>query len=230
MLWDVDGTLVRAGPIGRDVFGRAVAHVLGQDPGEHGVVMGGKTDPQIALEILATMTLDGGEADGHLPGILERLEDELRDGAELMRAHGRVLPGVREVLATLDAEPGAVQSLLTGNIAANAAAKLAAFDLDGWFDWRLGAFGSDHRDRRELVPIAVERMRGLHGAAPDEVWVVGDTPRDLACAQTGGARCLLVATGSFTYEELTGLGADVVVHDLRDTATVVDTLLGRVGA
>lgn len=230
LLWDIDGTLVRVGPVGREVFAHAITSVVERDPGDHGVVMSGKTDPQIALEILQTMRFDETTANGHLPAVLARLEAELSARAADMRAHGRVLPGVREVLTRLDAEDGVVQSLLTGNIAPNAIAKLAAFDLDGWMDWRLGAFGSDHHDRRELVPIAVERMRELHGEAPAEVWVIGDTERDLACARAGGARCLLVATGGCDYDALVELGADAVVRDLSQADAVVDLLLGRVPA
>src|SRR5690606_24188509 len=162
LLWDIDGTLVRVGQVGREVFAHAITSVVERDPGDHGVVMSGKTDPQIALEILQTMRFDETTANGHLPAVLARLEAALSARAADMRAPGRVLPGVREVLTRLDAEDGVVQSPLTGNIAPNAIAKLAAFDLDGWMDWRLGAFGSDHHDRRELVPIAVERMRELH--------------------------------------------------------------------
>ena len=57
ILWDVDGTLMSAGPVGRTVFDAAVAHVLGRAADGHDVQMSGKTDPQIALEILATMAV-----------------------------------------------------------------------------------------------------------------------------------------------------------------------------
>ena len=59
---------------------------------------------------------------------------------------------------------------------------------------------------------------------PSETWVIGDTPRDYECARAGGAHCLLVATGRFKLDELSGLGADAVVADLADTEAVVDLL------
>jgi phosphoglycolate phosphatase-like HAD superfamily hydrolase len=58
------------------------------------------------------------------------------------------------------------------------------------------------------------------------VWVVGDTPKDLACARAGGARCLLVATGRYLQHDLEPLGADAVLTDLSDTEAVLDLLLG----
>ena len=90
----------------------------------------------------------------------------------------------------------------------------------------VGAFGSDDHDREQLVPVAIERLRRLRhrSVEPHQVWVVGDTPRDLACARAGGARCLLVATGRFALEELEGLGADAVLPDLTDTEPVTRLL------
>lgn len=226
LLWDIDGTLVRAGAVAREVFDRAVEHAVGRSPGDHGVVMGGKTDPQIAREILAAMAIADEHADGHLPAVLARLEEELAAAAQLIRERGTVLPGVAELLERIHGEHGVVQTVLTGNTAANASVKLAAFGLERWLDVALGAFGSDHADRRNLVPIAVDRVRRRVGADPEPVWVIGDTANDLACARAAGARCLLVATGRVPVHELEDLGADAVLPDLGDPARALAVLLG----
>ena len=39
--------------------------------------------------------------------------------------------------------------------------------------------------------------------------MIGDTPRDIACARADGVRCVAVATGPFGADELAG--ADAVV-------------------
>lgn len=219
VLWDIDGTLVRAGTVAADVFSLAVEHAVGRHPGDHGVRMGGKTDPQIALEILASMGIETGE--DHLPLVLGRLEAELAGAVDLMRSAGVVLPGVREVLARLHDEPDVTQTVLTGNTAANAATKLAAFELDRWLDLSIGAYGSDDADRRALVPIALERAGGRF--RPEETWVVGDTVHDLACARAGGARCALVRTGARPHE-LDSVEANAVFDDLSDVESVVKVL------
>jgi len=59
-------------------------------------------------------------------------------------------------------------------------------------------------------------------AAPGEVWIVGDTARDLACARAVGVRCALVATGRTPVGELAGLGADIVLPDLSDPRPLLD--------
>jgi phosphoglycolate phosphatase len=224
ILWDVDGTLISS-TVGREVFDTAVAELLGRTFAEHGVQMSGKTDPQIAREILTVAGMAASEVDGHLPGLLRSIEAALLAAEARLRATGRVLPGVGEVLAALDGRDDVLQSVLTGNTAANAAVKLAAFGLDRWLDVSVGAYGSDDADRNRLVPVAVARAVAERGFRADVVWVVGDTPNDLACARAGGARCLLVATGRIPRAELDGLGGDVVLDDLSDVGAAVDALL-----
>jgi phosphoglycolate phosphatase-like HAD superfamily hydrolase len=230
VLWDVDGTLVRIGDLGRDPFQQAIADALERDLGpefHRRVRMSGKTDPQIARELLEIADLDEAAVEAALPEVLRRLEHHLAAAEHLMEEHGKAMPGAADVLGRLWAVDGVVQSVLTGNLAANALVKLRAFGLDRWVDLDIGAFGSDHHDREELVPIALAKATARYGDgfSAEETWVVGDTPRDLACAKAGGARCLLVATGGYGREELEGLGADVVLDDLSDPAAVVEELV-----
>jgi phosphoglycolate phosphatase-like HAD superfamily hydrolase len=120
------------------------------------------------------------------------------------------------------------QTLVTGNLARNAAIKLRAFDLERFVDLDVGAYGTDHADRNELVPIALRRVRETRGEAysGDEVWVVGDTEHDLACARVASVRCLLVGTGWDGVDVVHDLGADAFVEDLSDTDAVLKILLG----
>jgi phosphoglycolate phosphatase len=221
VLWDIDGTLVRAGEIGALIFDQAIEKVTGRRPSRR-IVMSGMTDPQIVLEYLADFDLP--DADTHLPAILEGIEVELAARAHEISARGVVLPGISDLLPRLAADHEVVQTVLTGNIAANAMVKVAAFGLDRWLNLEMGAFGSDDRDRSKLVPIALTKVEAARGRRfdPDEVWVVGDSPNDLACARAGGVRCLLVATGRSDYDELRALRSDALRHDLSD----VDDILG----
>ncbi|MGH9117435.1 MAG: HAD family hydrolase [Acidimicrobiales bacterium] len=236
VLWDVDGTLVRCGPIGRQAIERAARraldhHVDWSDDDVPQVHMSGGTDPGILLELLAHGGIEGDQIDRLLALALVHLEDELAAAAHRIELEGTVLPGVAEVVTRLHDDPGVIQSVLTGNIAPNAAVKLGAFGLDAWLDLEIGAYGSDHVDRNRLVPLAIERAEAKHGRAfpPADVWVVGDTPRDMACAAAAGARCLLVATGGHPIDELEGLGADEVLPDLSEVDLVVG-VLGRRGS
>jgi len=225
VLWDVDGTLVNTRGIGSAVFDRALEQVLGLAPASR-ISLSGKTDPQIAREYLELMTVD--DLDRRLPMVVEAVEAQVAAAATMLADTGESLAGVPELLARLATTEGLHQTLLTGNTMANALVKVTAFGLQDWLDVEIGAYGSDHPDRRELVPIARERARRLRGveADADDTWVVGDTPNDLACARAGGVRCLLVATGRFEIDELAALEPDAILADLSDTEAVMSLLLG----
>jgi phosphoglycolate phosphatase-like HAD superfamily hydrolase len=122
-----------------------------------------------------------------------------------------VLPGVESLIAAMEAESRWIVALLTGNFARGAEIKLGHFDL--WRRFAFGAFGDDHFDRRELMPVALARAAAA-GITPDRVVVVGDTPLDVDCARAHGALAVAVATGSYSVDELTATGADLVVERL----------------
>jgi phosphoglycolate phosphatase-like HAD superfamily hydrolase len=84
--------------------------------------------------------------------------------------------------------------------------------------FRFGAYGCDHADRNRLGPVALERASRHAGRSfsPGETLVIGDTPKDIACAAAMGARCLAVATGSFRPDGLSG--ADQIAESLEDHA------------
>jgi phosphoglycolate phosphatase-like HAD superfamily hydrolase len=229
VLWDVDGTLVQAGEVGRDIFTEAFQAVLGRDPDQvtaKALVMAGRTDPEIALEFLAAHQVEG---ERHLPAFGEALVTALAAKAAVIRERGRALAGAKQVLAALGRTEGVVQSLLTGNMEPNALLKLASFELDGYLDFEVGGFGSDHHHRPSLVEVARTKAEAKYGTAfaGAATVLVGDTPLDVAAGRAGGARTVAVATGPYRVEELRACGADAVVDDLRETELVVRTILGQ---
>jgi phosphoglycolate phosphatase-like HAD superfamily hydrolase len=229
VLWDIDGTLVQAGEVGRDIFTEAFQAVLGRDPDQvtaKALVMAGRTDPEIALEFLTAHEIDEGAS--HLPAFSEALVTALAAKAAVIRERGRAFPGAREALVALGRTEGVVQSLLTGNLQPNALLKLASFELDGHLDFEVGGFGSDHHHRPSLVEVARAKAERKYGTGfPGTATVlVGDTPLDVAAGRAGGARVVAVATGPFSADELRATGADAVLEDLRDTEAAVAAILG----
>lgn len=228
ILWDIDGTLLWTGPAGRLALERG-AQVAGGLDDVPQVAMGGKTDPQIVREILQLAGLLDHQCDHLVPLALAEAQRILAGESPRMRAEGTLLPGVEALLSALDRTDGVRQTLLTGNLAPNAGVKLRTFDIEGYFDVPVGAYGSDDARRDHLVPIALRRVLEHRGEAyaPEEVWVVGDTPWDLSCARAGGVRALIVGTGSEGIDAVRHLGADAVVSDLGDTDRVLEILLGE---
>jgi phosphoglycolate phosphatase-like HAD superfamily hydrolase len=229
VLWDIDGTLVQVGEVGRDIFTEAFQAVLGRAPDQvaaRALAMAGRTDPEIALDFLAAHEIAEGER--HLAAFNEALVTALAAKAAVIRERGRALPGARETLAELGRTDGVVQSLLTGNVQPNALLKLASFELDGYLDFDVGGFGSDHQHRPSLVEVARRKAERKYGTAFDgtATVLVGDTPLDVAAGRAGGARVVAVATGNYPADELRATGADAVLDDLRQTGAVVAAILG----
>jgi phosphoglycolate phosphatase len=212
VLWDIDGTLVRTAGHGRYAFEEAFRAVVGREP--EPVDYAGRTDRQIALTMLA------GEHD-QLPRVLEELAGALELRKEAMRAEGHAYPGVPEVLGALHRRDDVINSLLTGNIQANAVVKVSAFGLERWLDFDVGAYGSDpHEERSELVAVARERAAAKYGEPAGAV-LVGDTPLDVRAAKEAGARAVAVATGFADPKALRASGPDAFLEDLTDTAAAV---------
>jgi phosphoglycolate phosphatase len=226
LLWDIDGTLIRGGGVGSDAINRAAATVSGKSIIDGSIVMHGKTDPEILVEIFRAAEVAENEIPRLLPAAMAEAERLLALAEEDLQRRGQVIEGVIEAVTSLATISGVRQTLVTGNLVGNAAVKLAAFDLTGYFDVDVGAYGTDHADRKALVPIALERVERLRGEyyRPDEVWVIGDTPADFACARAAGVRCLLVATGQIPMSELLALDAEAVLEDLTTTRQVVAIL------
>lgn len=137
---------------------------------------------------------------------------------------GCVLPGVRQLLDALILDRSRELALLTGNVEAGARIKLRHFALDHFFTH--GAFGCDHHDRNQLGPIA--RQRAVHACGedfpPERIVVIGDTPKDIACARALGARVVAVATGASTRPELEEAAPDILLDDLSGTDEVLSSL------
>lgn len=217
-LFDIDGTLVDTGGAGMRSLQEASLEIFGHMGPT--LDLAGSTDLGVVAEIHAHFELDPTpeRIDAYFTAYLKRLDWNLANG----EFPGKVLEGVVELLADLSKRPGVTLGLLTGNIAGGAASKMRHFGLEAYFPF--GAYGCDHADRNRLGPIALERATAHSSRtfSPDEVWVIGDTPKDIACARAIGARCLAVATGRYSVEELTACGADLVMGSLKDALLKLD--------
>jgi phosphoglycolate phosphatase len=216
VLWDIDQTLLDVGTTDREVWFSLCAELLDVPPRPVYVVPG-STIRQILRAILHEYGADAGTADRLLPEALRREAERIGAAGPSLPARGRLLPGVRAVVAALDRTPGVVQSVLTGNQLDSARAKLAAFGLAPPLDLALGAYGSDHEDRPELVPIARARADSARGTGTaTRTVLVGDSILDIQAARHNGARVVAVATGTTPRETLEAAGADAVLDDLAD--------------
>jgi phosphoglycolate phosphatase len=222
-LFDIDCTLIDA----HGASGRAIMHAIEDTFGVTGSLDGytfhGRTDPGIVADLAARWGASDGDVrsglDACLADYMRLLESEVAAGTT------EVLPGVRELVTALAADDRVLLGLLTGNVEAGAAVKLAPTGLAGLF--AVGAYGSDSPDRPELPAFAVERARALTGHSYEgkEIAIIGDTPSDILCGVDYAAKAIGVATGRHSVADLAAHHPDFVFADLSDWRTVYEAIL-----
>lgn len=224
ILWDIDGTLIDADAF--DVFleHRALLEVFGLtdvDLSDHH----GRTHDQIALDLAAACGIPRTEAGPLVVKFREVLEKTFIDRQEEYLRSVRVLPGAREAIRRIRAA-GHRQTVLTGNTQGCARRKLEPLGMLDDLDLRIGAFGDDHHDRAALGQVLLDRVHIALGSRPDptNLIVIGESPRDIACARANGFGVVAVASGVYDVAELARHQPDVLIEDLRDADGILDAL------
>jgi phosphoglycolate phosphatase len=224
LLFDVDGTLLRGAT---DAHGEALHAALHEVHGIDAASVrwtlspAGRTDGEIARAILLGAGISARRIDDRYDDVREAC---CRHYAELCPPDLSqfVLPGVPELLQSLSGTDARL-ALVTGNYEPVARLKLGRAGIGRWFASGQGAFGSDAEDRAALPPLARRRAgTSGHPFPRERTIVIGDTPRDIACAHSDGVRCIAVATGPFKADELTD--ADAVVGSAAEIADAIDAL------
>ncbi|MEO6125951.1 MAG: haloacid dehalogenase-like hydrolase [Ilumatobacteraceae bacterium] len=223
VLWDLDGTLLRAAGTGRLSYAAALRAVTGAEFPSAVIDMGGRTDPDIAALVLAAAGFDDPAL---VPALLAAVDAHYQIFADEFRALTSAKPGAAQALDAF-AAADIVQTVVTGNLRSIARHKVEAAGLDHHLQLEHGGYGSDHRIRTELVRMSLARLAaGGVDVDPRRTWVIGDTSRDLECAREAGVRCVLVATGTEALEILERLGADAVFADLTDLDRLHELVVG----
>ena len=220
LLFDIDGTLLTSGGAGVTALLLAMKDMLGLDTGLSEIEVAGRTDSGIARQIFA---LHGIEPTAE--NFSRFFESYLRHLAEtLPGSPGSLLPGIVELLEKLRARPEVALALLTGNLVRGARLKLEHYGVWDYFEF--GAFADDHHDRNQLGQFAKARALEKHGVefAPESIYVLGDTPHDIACGRAIGAKTVAIATGGCTREELQAHQPDFLFDDLSDVDKVLKAL------
>lgn len=230
VLFDIDGTLLTTAGSAREAFARGLCEAAGRPIGLNGYSFSGRTDPQIARDVLLGNGLEGEALESAIPAAIRLYLKHFGEGLRGLQ-EGRLLPGVRQILAALAARSDARTALLTGNVEPGARLKLGHFGIAGFFDFALSCFGSDDADRYRLPALALERARRALGGgiAGADLVIVGDSEHDVLCGRSIGARSVAVGTGWTPAERLRSLGPDFFLEDLSDTRRAIAGLLDGPG-
>jgi phosphoglycolate phosphatase-like HAD superfamily hydrolase len=212
VLFDIDGTLIDSGGSGTRSWRAAFEKLYGVTVDIGDFSAAGETDPQVALATFrGALRRDPQEAElsNLYAQYLLFLADDIWTSASY-----RVLAGVEPTLVRLG-EAGAMLGLVSGALEGAARTKLMPANLNRYF--LFGAYGTDSPDRAELTRIAIEKATRLHPqVTPAGVYVVGDTPLDIAAARAAGAISVGVASGAYSTDQLSAAGADHLMGSLED--------------
>lgn len=229
LLWDIDGTLMRSTVQGgyKKYFTATMEKVFGNAGRLDDLIPSGMTDTQIMFEALRHANFTPERIFERKAEILEVFQTEMK---AVLAADGEpyeVLPGVHEILAETDKNPLFINALLTGNLSVAAQIKLETVGLWHYFAGAPNAFGEISHNRRDLAVEAGKlfNQRYEFDFAPPQFIVIGDTPNDIDCARTFGAKVVAVETGrGQSREQLRQNDPDYLLEDLSDTNKVLEIL------
>lgn len=226
LLWDIDGTLLTTGAAGEYALIQTLKNHFKIESKLEGIEIAGRTDKGIAMEILRKYGLP--ETLENVTRFLDSYLEELKSWLPKRQETGRILEGIQTILEIAHQRNDLAQGLLTGNLQKGAHLKLEHYKMMHYFDF--GAFSDDHHDRNQLPAFAKQRAEEKFqiNFAPENIFVIGDTPHDIACGKVIGAKTIAVATGRFKIEELEKCQPTAVFKDLthyQDFFAVIDNVV-----
>lgn len=207
ILFDIDGTLLLTRGAGMLGINRTFQEMFGVN-NDTRVPVGGRTDFAILQDLFAANEID---FERHYREFSQRYHEHLK--STLHEVAGDLLPGVIPLLQELKSRDFQL-GILTGNAKVAAWLKLDRFGLSEYFDF--GGYGDDSADRDVVASQAVEAaQRQLQSSfSIDQCWVIGDTPADIRCARSVGAKVIGVLTGRYDRDDFNDYPADEMVDDL----------------
>jgi len=210
LLFDIDGTLLRARGLGTLAFQRALADVLKRELDMNDLDWLGQTDGNVITRLLVKNGFSQREIDDLIPRVFAAYTAHFQGIVRERPNEIFPFPHVRKLLDSLSSY---ALALVTGNLMETAFIKLKATGLDTYFPRGVGGFGSDDSHRPNLVPIALGRMRAYYNRVFEKIVIIGDSHRDIQTARSTGAYVVAVATGHMDKEALYPYQPDLLLDD-----------------
>ena len=213
VLFDIDETLVHTGGAGARSWAWAFDQFYGvpADIGAH--TSAGETDPQVGRKTFQAV-LRREPSHDELARLYAKYLWHLSEDIWTSPAY-RVLDGAEKLLTRLS-DAGVILGVTSGAMEGAARTKLEPGKLNRYFVF--GSYDSDSPDRIELTRLGTTKAARIHGRdlSPQQVYVVGDTPLDIAAGRAAGATTIGVASGHYTADDLRAAQADHVLQSLTD--------------
>ena len=221
-LFDIGGILVKDGAVPFDYWRAVVQKHFSLQASRNDIPTSGKPDRQILAELLKLHGIQDPEGDPRFLPALGDVGRIVKDGLRGVRL--APIENVESLVSRLLEERHCV-GLLTGNTYEKARVKLENAGL--WKYFAFGAFGDQASVRSVLVSVAMRAAAQRLGTpfSSSDVYLVGDTVRDIRCAREAGVKIIAVATGADSFSELAREKPDFIFRDFKDPALIVESVL-----
>ncbi len=210
LIWDIDGTLIRCKGVGRKALNAAFEERFGIPSGFDNIDMAGGLDALIVGRAFAHHGLPKED----IPSFYAHYGRALAGQLDIHRPTVHV--GVEQILEETTRSGRILNTVATGNCTIGAAMKLEFTGLDHYFS--LGGYGSDFTRREALVADVIARANADRQTpfAPEDIYVIGDTPHDIQSGKKNLVRTVALLTGYSSKETLLANEPDILLGSLAD--------------
>ena len=215
VLFDLDGTLVDAGGCGQRALERAMKELYGQKPHIEHALISGRTDLDNFSLVYGLLKKGKKPTAAELKKIKTSYLEFLAQEVQISLQHKKynLVKGVRKFLEFLAQDKDIILGLGTGNLEEGAKLKLEPSGLFKFFS--LGGYGEDGHSREEMLQAAVKRAEKKFKIklTPDQVFVIGDTHRDIVAAKNCGFHSAVITTGFGDAQKIQRAAAELEARD-----------------
>lgn len=213
LIWDIDGTLITCKGSGMRAMTSAFKSFYGVENGFENVNMAGRVDYSIIEEACFRHNVKFKEIDEFYSIYASHLEKDLEENKEII-----VFNGVEQILNETSGSKEFVNIIGTGNCEVGAWLKLKRLNLDSYFE--TGGFGTNYPNRVNVIDKAIMMARKRYKMAFDDlnkIYIIGDTPADIACGKELKVKSVAIATGGYSVEYLEKYSPDFLLDSLKET-------------
>ncbi|MBO4675096.1 MAG: HAD family hydrolase [Elusimicrobiaceae bacterium] len=220
VLFDLDGTLINAGGAGRIALRKAMNALYGKEPVFAHTLISGRTDLDnfsLVYELLKKKKPSAAEMKKMKAKYLELLPLEVHAAVRCKKYD--ILPGVKKFLDFLSKNKDIILGLGTGNLEKGAQIKLAPSKLGAYFS--IGGYGEDGHTREDMLRAAVKRAEKKFKTklSPDQVYVIGDTHRDICAAKNCGFHSAVLTNGFGEADKIQRAAAELEMKNFKELST-----------
>ncbi len=220
LIWDIDGTLIDCKGTGRRAMDKTFKKLFDIHDGFSNVSMAGSLDWHIVRNALDINKIVQEDIAEFLKEYSITLEEELKFNNCM-----EILPGIKEILDNTKNHEHVYHALGTGNCEQGARIKLFHLGLDTYF--QIGGYGDENILRWQVIEKVINKAKDYYKVNfyNENVYVVGDTPKDIECGKKLGVRSIAVATGAYNYKELLNCSPDYIFDNFESFSDFISIIL-----